>query len=371
VTSADAFKKRNTLIYSLGGAVAFSRRPRRNRWQIQNTADAVQFLSKKARNAFKACQRPHILIIGGPDTMTDTVREDIAVHGMRPVVLTLEDFLTGGLPGAEPYACVICTYTDIRRTTAVARAILADARLSHLTFEYVTFPATSYAALERHQTEGALDKVSPLPTYPIDVLDLYDASLEHFEKKCDIRDFMDVCQLLKTVKDNRIEGDVAEFGSYRGHSGYLMASLMAALGLDKRLFLFDTFDSFPEEPLGIDRFWSGSHPVDFDAVRAKFDAFPFVSFVKGDFTRTLKTSAVKRLALAYVDCDAYRSTDYLIRRIFPDILVPGGIIVFEDYGHAQLLGNRAAVHNYFDTRPGCVQFFSQFSGCYIVIKLFD
>jgi hypothetical protein len=44
-------------------------------------------------------------------------------------------------------------------------------------------------------------------------------------------------------------------------------------------------------------------------------------------------------------------------------------MVFEDYGHAQLLGNRAAVHNYFDNRPGCVQFFSQFSGCYIVVKL--
>jgi Macrocin-O-methyltransferase (TylF) len=362
------FKYEPDYFYNSGVAVASSRR---NRWQIQNTADAVQFLSKKARNAFKACQFPHILIIGAPGTMTDTVREDLVLRGMVPVVLNLEDFLTNGVSGSEQYACVICTYTDICRTTAAARAVLADDRLSHLTFEYVTFPATSYAALEQHQTEGALAKVSPLPTYPIDVFDIYEASLEHFEKKCDIRDYMDVCQLLKTVKDNHIEGDVAEFGSYRGHSGYLMASVMTGLGLDKRLFLFDTFDSFPEEPLGIDRFWSGSHPVDFDTVRAKFDIFPFVTFVKGDFTRTLETPAVKKLALAYVDCDAYRSTDYLIRRIFPDILAPGGIIVFEDYGHAQLLGNRAAVHNYFDNRPGCVQFFSQFSGCYIVIKLSD
>ena len=343
--------------------------PRRNRWHIQNSDDAARFLSKKARNACKACQRPHVLIIGMPDTMTDVVREDLAGRGMLPVVRSLETFLADGLPGSERYACVICTYTDIRRTTATARAVLADAGLSHLTFEYVTFPAASYLALERHQTEGALAKVSPLPTYPIDVFELYETSLEHFEKKCDIRDFMDVCQLLKTVRDNRIDGDVAEFGSYRGHSGYLMASLMDGLGMDKRLLLFDTFDSFPEEPLGIDRFWSGSHPVDFDAVRAKFDAFPFVSFVKGDFTRTFETAAIEKLALVYVDCDAYRSTDDLIRRVFPEVLVPGGIMVFEDYGHAQLLGNRAAVHNYFDNRPGCVQFFSQFSGCYIVVKL--
>ena len=348
-----------------------SRGPRRNRWQIRNSDDAIRFLCKKARNAFKAHQCPHILIIGGPDTMTETVREDLVDHGMTPVVLPLETFQRDGCQGTERFACVICTYTDIRRTTAAARAVLADERLSHLTFEYVVFPITDYSLLERHSTEGALAKVSPLPTYPMDVFQLYEASLAHFEKKCDIRDYMDVCQLLKTIKDNGIEGDIAEFGSYRGHSGYLMASMMHGLGMGKSLFLFDTFDSFPEEPLGIDRFWSGSHPVDFDAVRAKFDHFPFVSFIKGDFTRTFETAAVEKLSFVFVDCDAYRSTDYLIRRIFPEVLAPGGIMVFEDYGHAQLLGNRAAVHDYFDNRPGCVQFFSQFSGSYVVVKLFD
>jgi Macrocin-O-methyltransferase (TylF) len=349
--------------------VASSSSGRRNRWQIQDTADAVRFLSKKARNAFKACQRPHILVIGAQDLMTTAVCEDLVRHGMVPVELRLEEFLPDSLPDPERFAGVICTYTDIRLTTAVARAVLADAHLRDVTFEYVTFPTADYRILAQHQSEGALDKVSPLPTYPIDVFDLYEASLQHFDKKCDIRDFMDFCQMIKTVMDNGIAGDIAEFGAYRGHSGFLMASLMAGLGMNKRLFLFDTFDSFPSEPLGIDQFWSGSHPVDFEAVRTKFDIFPFVSLVKGDFTRTFESVAVKKLAFVYVDCDAYRSTDYLIRRIFADVLAPGGIMVFEDYGHAQLLGNRVAVHDFFDSRPGCVQFFSQFSGCYIVVKL--
>lgn len=347
-----------------------SRPKRRNRWHIRNADDAIMFLSKKARNAFKALQRPHILIIGESGAMmTDGVCADLLAHGMVPVVVTLENFLMAGAQDPERYACIICTYTDIRRTTGAARGVLNDSRLRRLTFEYVTFPATDYGALERHQTEGALDKVSPLPTYPLDVFELYEASLEQFEKKCDIRDFMDTCQLLKSVHDNGITGDVAEFGAYRGHSGYLLASFMAGLGMDKQLFLFDTFDAFPEEPLGIDQFWSGSHPVDFKAVRRKFDTFPFVTFVKGDFTHTFTSTAIEKLAFVFVDCDAHRSTEYLIHRIFPDVLAPGGVMVFEDYGHAQLMGNRAAVHQFFDNRPGCVQFFSQFSGCYIVIKL--
>ena len=344
---------------------------RLNRWQIHSSDDAIQFLSKKARNAFKACRRPHILIIGGPDAMTAAIREDLIAHRMVPVVRPLNDFLENGVTEPEQFACVVCTYTDIRRTTAVARAVLADAGLSQLIFEYVTFPAQDYRILARHQTETSLSKISPLLTYPLDVLGLYEASLAHFEKKCDVRDYMDFCQMLKTIKDNDIDGDIAEFGSYRGHSGYLLASLMAGLEMNKHLYLFDTFDSFPEEPLGIDQFWSGSHPVDFETVRQKFDRFPFVTFVKGDFTHTFNTAAIKQLAFVYVDCDAYRSTAYLIDRVYTDALSPGGVMIFEDYGHAQLLGNRAAVHNFFDQRSGCVQFFSQFSGSYIVIKFCD
>jgi len=349
--------------------VADSPPPKRNRWHLQGTDDAIAFLCKKARNAFKARRRVHILVVGTPGPITETIREDLVRHGMTPVLISPDTLAQEGAPAPERYACVLCADMDIRRTTATARAVLADPVLSVLPFEVVTFPATSYASLLRHDTEQALAKVSPLPNYPLDVFALYEASLAHFEKKCDIRDYMDVCQLLKTVYDNHIEGDVAEFGSYRGHSGYLLASLMAALGMDKRLWMFDTFDSFPEEPLGIDRFWSRSHPVNFAEVRQKFEPFPFVTLVKGDFTRTFEATEVDQMAFVYVDCDAYRSTDYLIRRLFPDILAPGGIMVFEDYGHAQLLGNRAAVHQYFDGRSDCAQFFSQFSGCYIVIKL--
>ena len=340
-----------------------------NRWHIRTKTDAVQFLAKKARNAFKQAGKRPILLIGADDAYTEAIRADLAAHGMQPRLITLSALEASGVTAPESYACIVCTYTDIRRTGATARHILRDPVLGHLTFEYVTFPRDSYASLERHSATAAADLVSPLPGFPVDVFAIYEDALAHFEKKCDIRDFMDLCQLLKTTLDNAIEGDIAEFGSFRGHSGYLMASLLDQLGASKNLFLFDTFTSFPEESYGIDQFWSQSHPVDFTTVRAKFAAFPFVRFVQGDFTRTFDAAGIERLALAYVDCDAYRATDYLIHRIFPEVLSPGGIMVFEDYGHAQLLGNRVAVDEYFDRRSGCVTFFSQFSGSFIVIKL--
>ena len=353
----------------LNPPMASEPRPKIKRWHIQTKADAIQFLAKKARNAFKQSGRRPILLIGEADDYTQAIRDDLASRGMQPRVVSLAALAASGVASPEVYACIVCTYTDIRRTHATARHVLRDPVLGRLTFEYVTFPRDSYATLERHQTMTSTDLVSPLPNDPLDVFQIYEDALAHFEKKCDIRDFMDLCQLVRNTIDNEIAGDFAEFGSFRGHSGYLLASLLKRLGVDRTLYLFDTFCTFPEEALGIDQFWSRSHPVDYTAVKAKFKAFPFVRFVQGDFTQTFDQTGIRQLALAYVDCDAYRSTDYLIRRLYPRVLAPGGIMVFEDYGHAPLLGNRVAVDDYFTKRRGCVTFFSQFSGSFIVIKL--
>jgi predicted O-methyltransferase YrrM len=346
-------------------------RPRRkiNRWHIRTRQDAIRFLAKKARNAYKATGRRAILLIGAENAFSEAIRRDLAARGMQPRRIALDQLLAGEVPHASSLACIVCTYTDIRQTRAAAGCVLQDPLLGQLTFEYVTFPRESYTSLERHQVATALDLVSPLPGYPLDVFAVYEEALAHFEKKCDIRDFMDLCQLIKNTIENQTPGDIAEFGSFRGHSGYLMAALLQQFAADRKLYLFDTFAAFPEESYGIDQFWSRSHPVDFADVRARFEGFAFVRFVQGDFTRTFDDSGIRHLALAYVDCDAYRSTDYLIHRIYPEVLSPGGIMVFEDYGHAQLLGNRVAVDAYFDNRPGCISFFSQFSGSYIVIKL--
>ena len=43
--------------------------------------------------------------------------------------------------------------------------------------------------------------------------------------------------------DRNLEGDVAEFGSFKGQSGYLIARYLEERKSDKRLFMFDAFES--------------------------------------------------------------------------------------------------------------------------------
>jgi hypothetical protein len=235
--------------------------------------------------------------------------------------------------------------------------------------EYVTGLEPEHRQFCRQDEYAEAIFISPVLLAEPSPYELYDASLQLFEQKCGLRDYLDLYQLLVSVTQRQVKGAVAEFGSYKGHSGWLIGRTLEALGTPKPVHLFDTFESFPDEPAGIDYFWSRTHGVRLGEVRSKLAGLPAVRLVQGDFEDTLPSSGLDEVALAYVDCDSHRAVSYLAPELFEQRLSPGGIIAFEDYGHPALLGCRVAVHEYFDGRTDCLRFFSQFSGLYIVMKL--
>lgn len=266
-------------------------------------------------------------------------------------------------------AVVVCAALDARIQTQAAVAVASHSVLRDCPFESVAGLDDSVRLFDKYDEYRNTTFVSPVLLASPTPYQIYEQSLEYFEQKCGLRDYLDLYQLLKSIVDSGIEGDIAEFGSFRGHSGWLMARTLQALGSDKQLYMFDTFESFPAESYGVDHFWSATHPVDYEAVRAKFADMPSVTLVKGDFTKTLETSPVKKLALAYIDCDSYRATRYLLAELPRAYTTRNAVMVCEDYGHPALLGNRAAVHEICDQLPGWFRFFSQFSGLYILVNL--
>lgn len=262
---------------------------------------------------------------------------------------------------------ILCGYTDVRCMTAAARMLATHSALADAPFEFVAglnAERAHFAAADEYRdtffvSPALLDTPSPH--------DIYAESLQLFEQKCGLRDYLDLYQLLRETLRNEVPGDIAEFGSYRGHSGWLIARTLEVLGSDRRLFMFDMFKEFPAEAAGVDHFWNRSHYADFGEVQRKLARFSNVKLVRGDFTQTLATSDVDHLALAYVDCDSYRATRFLFETLWDRHLAPGALLVCEDYGHPALLGSRAAVHDAGDGRRG-FRFFSQFSGLHITVK---
>ncbi len=263
---------------------------------------------------------------------------------------------------------IYCGCTDARKIMECAKCVRGNSVLAEHPFEYIAGLNEESTFFERFDEYADNHFISPLLLEFPTPYKLYEESLEHFSQKCGLRDYLDLYQVIKTIVDNNVPGDIAEFGSYEGHSGWLIARTLQVLGSDKHLYMFDAFESFPAEELGVDKFWSRTHQVDFEEVKGKLAKFDKVSLIQGDFTKTLDNSGISNLSLAYIDCDSYRATRFLFDAVLDGLLSNRGAIVCEDYGHPALLGSRMAVHDGLIGRLNILKFFSQFSGLYIAFK---
>ncbi|MGJ8670786.1 MAG: TylF/MycF/NovP-related O-methyltransferase [Oceanococcus sp.] len=266
--------------------------------------------------------------------------------------------------------CIVLGTLNSQIQFTTSRDILANAATANAPLEYLAIPALENAGVEKWDKLTDVDFVSPmLSKQGMQAFEIFEASLKKFNHKTEIRDFLDLWGLLNSVIERNVAGCITEFGSFWGHSGWLIAKSLQRLGSDKMLYMFDMFENFPDEGIGIDKFWSNTHPVNFETVRAKFTDEKNVQLVKGDFTKTLAGTDTGPLALAFIDCDSFRATLHVLEEIWDKRLSVGGIVILEDYGHAALLGNRIAAHDFFDGRADAYCYFSQFSGFFVAVKL--
>lgn len=252
----------------------------------------------------------------------------------------------------------------------IARFLTKNKSTSKIPFEYTFIPEVNYAKFIKYDQSfySSTYFVSPLLVGVAPAYKIYEESLNHFEQKCDIRDFLDLFQAIENTVNGKIVGDIVEFGSYKGHSGYLIAKTLEHFNSAKRVYMYDMFDSFPVEANGLDAFWSKTHEVDFKDIESKFKDMRNVILVKGDFTKTFIETHPKKIALVYSDCDSYRSTHFILNYVFRKYVSRGGLVVVEDYGHPALLGNRIAVNEFVSNNRELFKYYSQFSGLFTFRK---
>lgn len=327
----------------------------------------AEFVRKARVLADRGDKGGEILLICDDSQFVQEVVSDISSECIPYEQIAFEKVIEERVVEVERFNGAMLLSLDMRLCHEAA-LVLKDTCVDSLPVDFYFHPIQCYSTLLDHDIFDDVFFVSPLLISGIDVFGIYENSLNVFEKKCQIRDYLDLALSLYDLHRRKVEGAIVEFGSYRGHSGFLISQLLEAMGSDKVLYMFDTFEGFPEESEGVDWIWNGTHDVIFEEVRGRFEGRTNVEFVRGDFTETFDSSGVEKIALAFVDCDSYRGTRYLSHRLFEDVIESGGLMIFEDYGHPPLLGNRMAFHEFFDTRTDCFTFFSQFSGIQIVAK---
>jgi hypothetical protein len=152
-----------------------------------------------------------------------------------------------------------------------------------------------------------------------------------------------------------LNGDVIECGVYKGGNSFQIAKRLKDLKSDKTLYSLDTFEGHPyddfenmskelqKEVYGDKTpkaFKGTSNDVDLVQIKKLFakNGLDNTIFLKGLFVDTFLLIRSKKFCFAYVDSDFYLSVKQCIE-FLQERLVPGGIIMFDDY-------------NYIDT-PGC------------------
>jgi predicted O-methyltransferase YrrM len=362
--------RRGTLRQILDQKLGRQSLAQRVRWQgTWSTKEAAEALAQRADDCLsRAGNGAWLAVCGSDGELRRQLEARLLRRGLDHRNLAPEALATLDTDTARGLTMILCSSGQTREITEMGRAAAFNPALAGVPFEYVGGLDLERVSFRKHDNLADTFFVAPQLLESFPVYGLYEESLRHFEQMCGLRDYLDFAQCLRHVVTQQLSGDIAEFGSFRGHSGWLMARLLQNWNSDKKLYLFDMFEHFPDENMGIDHFWSHTHPVNYEEVKGKFSDLPNVRLVRGDFTKTLETSGIGPLAMAYIDCDSLRATRYLIDTILDRHLVPGGLLVIEDYGHPALLGSRIAVHASLEQRHGLFRFYSQFSGLYVVVK---
>jgi len=174
-----------------------------------------------------------------------------------------------------------------------------------------------------------------------------------------------LCNAVNYLVKNNIEGDFVECGVWRG--GSTMAAidtLIKAGDKGREIYLYDTYEGM-SEPTEYDKVFTGTAADELLNTSDREDAtsvwcystleevqknvgslqYPAakVHYVKGKVEDTIPQNIPQKIALLRLDTDWYESTAHELKYLYP-LLVPGGVIIIDDYGHWE--GARKAVDEY-------------------------
>lgn len=139
-----------------------------------------------------------------------------------------------------------------------------------------------------------------------------------------------------------IPGDIAEIGVFQGATSLLMKTYLQ----NRTLHVYDTFSGIPNVDPETCKFTTGDFACPLEHVQRVL-GFDRVVYHSGTFPDTFHEQN-QRFAFVHSDTDTKEGTLATLTHIFP-VLVPGGIIVLDDYTFACCPGVKLAVDEWLQT----------------------
>jgi len=142
-----------------------------------------------------------------------------------------------------------------------------------------------------------------------------------------------------------LPGDIAEIGVYKGGTAKVIALTSKDYG--KKIHLFDTFKGMPPSSKHDIHYEGNFGDCPLEEVKNYLRNFDNVYLYKGIFPKdTGHQISDLTFSFVHVDVDIYPSVLDCCN-FFYTRMVPGGIILFDDYGHDSCPGAKIAIDEFF------------------------
>lgn len=174
-----------------------------------------------------------------------------------------------------------------------------------------------------------------------------------------------------------VEGDIVECGVSIGHGALLFLLMGEYLGVERTYYGFDSFTGFPDPvdkdgvtPIKGKGFWSSPTDTVYRVLRdgrvPDEKIRERVRLFKGLFDQTLPLYQGK-IALLHLDCDLYESYTMALKNLYTKV-VPGGIIMFDEYDDGRWPGATKAIDEFFADKAEKPMPHSKCTWKYYVVK---
>jgi len=190
--------------------------------------------------------------------------------------------------------------------------------------------------------------------------DIKDDTFWAIYKKCEpysmigIDAFYNIFKSVEYISKNKIPGDFVECGVYLGGAAMAAAEFLNHFeGCYRKIYLYDTFEGFPENTSSVDLHGKVVHfnqhanfqkNVEQNLANCDYD-FDLFEVIPGFVEKTLAVEAnlPRETAFLRLDTDYYESTKVELERLYPR-LTKGGLCTIDDYGKFD--GARQATDEY-------------------------
>jgi O-methyltransferase len=159
---------------------------------------------------------------------------------------------------------------------------------------------------------------------------------------CERKSMISAYNALADIKENNISGAIFEIGVWRGGFAAALQYTNTFLGLNRHLYLCDTFNGFVKDQI--------QNEKDLKALKL-FEEIPAINYsedtvlsllnklslgndnitiLKGDLNITLRNISIPPISFLHIDVDFYEPTYNSLAILF-DKVVSGGYIYIDDY----------------------------------------